>query len=46
MKPRTFLKLSVWFRISLHIVGLKWALKVLKGKGGVADYNLLYVLYK
>ena len=46
MKPRTFLKVFVCFCISLHIVGLKWALKVLKGKGGGADYNLLYVLYK
>ena len=46
MKAQTFSKLYVCFPISLHIVGLKWVLKLLKSGGGVADYNLLYVLYQ
>ena len=44
MKPRTFLKVSVCFCISLHIVGLKWALKVLKGKG-VGQITICYMYY-
>ena len=44
MKPRTFLKLYVCFCISLHIVGLRWVPKLLKGIKGMADYNPLYVL--
>ena len=45
MKPWTLLKFSVCFPISLHIVGQKWVMEILKERGGVADYNLLYVLY-
>ena len=33
MKPRTLLKLCVWFSTSLHIVDLKWVKKISKGRG-------------
>ena len=44
-KPRTLLELSICIPRYLHIVGLKWIVKLLMGKKGMADYNLLYVLY-
>ena len=45
MKPQTLLELSICIPRFLHTVGLKWIVKLLKGKKGMADYNLLYVLY-
>ena len=44
MKPQNFLKLSVCFCISLHIVGLKCVLKLLKGKG-VWQITICYMYY-
>ena len=44
-KPRTLLEFFIYFPRSLHIVGLKWIVKLSKTKGCVAYYNLLYVLY-
>ena len=46
MKPQTLLTLAICFPTYLHIVGLKWVVKLIKGKEGVVDYNLLYVLYQ
>ena len=45
IKPRTLLELCICFSRSLHIVGLKWIIQLLKAKGDMAYYNLLYVLY-
>ena len=45
LKSRTLLELSICIPRYLHIVGLKWIVKLLMGKKGVADYNLLYVSY-
>ena len=44
-KPQTLLEFFIYFPRSLHIVGLKWIVRLSKAKGGVAYYNLLYVLY-
>ena len=44
MKPRTLLKLCVWFSTSLHIVGLKWVKKISKGRGAwqITICNMYY----
>ena len=43
-KPRTLLELCICFPRSLHIVGLKWIIKLLKGMGAW-QITISYMFY-
>ena len=44
MKPRTLLELFIYFPRSLHIVGLKWIIKLSKAKGAW-HITICYMFY-